>query len=76
MLTSAQVRRACRRTPDADNLNSVMVALERYGPGVGLDLLQRRARIKFGLDAAFGLSVRRRHRGGVARRLNQPELPE
>ncbi|GHE51068.1 hypothetical protein GCM10019059_07840 [Camelimonas fluminis] len=41
MLTAAQVRRACRRTPDADNLNSVMVALERYGPGVGLDLLHR-----------------------------------
>lgn len=41
MLTAAKVRRACRRTPDADNLTSVMMALERYGPGVGLDLPHR-----------------------------------
>lgn len=43
MLTAEQIRRACRRTPDAGNLNSVLIALERYGPDVGLDALPRQA---------------------------------
>jgi putative chitinase len=37
MLTAAQLRKMCVGTPNASNLNSVLLALNNYGHGVDLD---------------------------------------
>jgi putative chitinase len=43
MVTAAQIRKASKGVGNAANLNSVVVALDRYGPDVGLDLPHRQA---------------------------------
>lgn len=41
MITAAQVRAAAKARVNDSNLNSVMIALDRFGSGVGLDLPHR-----------------------------------
>ena len=41
MITAAHVRAAAKARVDESNLNSVLVALDRFGPAAGLDLAHR-----------------------------------